>query len=776
MKIRVLAQTTLLLACAAALMYAGPARSSGAINVVATPAFDGNYVPGTWLPIALSITNSGPPIHARISAELPGTGSASYVQERQLAGGEAQRFVLYMPMEQVSREVRLTVADGDSVLAEQTLTVRPRADERMLGIVAGADPRLILPRREDLASLPFTAVQIAPADLPDRAAGLGSLGLLLVNAIPPDSLSPGQINALLAWVSAGGHLVLGGGPGAQAAAAWLPAELRAATSGARLQLDDAPLAALAGAAGPGALPAARLVALPGGVATGQANAPAWVARPVGNGLVTQLAFDPGLPNIRNWAAAPSFWDKLLRPAIMISTPLGLQTSAESVQEQILAGALSALPTVAQPPVDWFFVILIIYAILIGPGLALGLRRIDRQAWSWLIVPAAALGCGALLLALALNLRADSRVISQIGIVEYLGAGQARARTFVGIMAPQDQTLTASLPADALARPVRGTSGIYGDVGGVGGPIMQESTSLPLHVSAWHLQGLLVDAIIPMTSVDAEIALSQDGTVVKVRNTGPQPLYDVVAVYGSQVVRLGDVRPNEEASGRWPPNILIDSQSNSLSSLVLSDVSAAPRAGQAADRRDQVRRALIDSAVARGPSGIDPGPLVMAWMDQSPLDVAVNAGGAARQSQTLLVVRPRLRGSGAVSLPNGWLRADPAASQRSICAAGAGVGIDASPAPATITLRLPADLTPLRASSLTLNLSSTKTWPSAGITTELYSWEQGTWVKQPYDGPGDLSVAEPGRYLAQGRLLLRLSGPIERAGCLSMSAKLQGTLP
>ncbi|MEI7768750.1 MAG: DUF4350 domain-containing protein [Chloroflexales bacterium] len=767
------AHIMLLVACATALLWATPARSSGEISLVATPAFAGNYVPGTWLPIALSITNGGVPISVRISVDLPGVGSPSYVQDRQLAGGEVQRIIFYVPMEQVVRELRVAVSDGGSVLAEQTLQVRPRSDERMLGIVAGVDPQLLLPRREDLVSLPLTAVQIAPPDLPDREAGLGSLGILLINGITPGSLSPGQINALLAWVSAGGHLVLGGGPAARDALSWLPADMATAAVGEELQIDAAPLADLAGAAGPGPLPAIGLTPLPGGVSTGQPTRPAWVTKSLGNGLVTQLAFDPGLPNLRSWAAAPIFWDKFLQPARMIESPLGLQTNADSLQEQILSGALSALPTIAQPPVDWLFLVLIIYTVLIGPVLALGLRRIDRQAWSWLMVPTVAIGFGALLFTLAVNLRAESRVITQISIVEYLGSGQARARTFVGMLAPQDQTLAASLPAGALVRPVRGASGIYGNVEGVGGPITQEGTSLPIHLRAWRLQGLLANATLPLSGIEAEIGLGQDGAMVRVRNTSTQRLYDVVAVYGDQVLQLGDVRPTEEASELWPPNIKVDGQSNSISSLVFSDVSTP---GQAAERRVQVRRAMIDAVVTRGLSDVDPGPLVMAWMNQSPLDVAVEVGGAARQSQTLLIIRPHVRGSGTVGLPNGWLRVDPVASRRSICAADAGFGVSAGPTPVTIMLRLPTDLTPLRANALSLNLDSTKKWPSAGVTTELYNWEQGVWVRQSFDGPGELKVADPAPYLSQGRLQLRLSGQIEQARCLMISAKLQGTMP
>ena len=788
MKIRVFVRMLLLLACAATLLYAPLARSNGVIDLVATPAFEGNYVPGTWLPITLSITNNGPPVSAQISADLPGTGGVRYVQDRQLAGGEVQRVVVYVAMEQAVRELHLAITAGDSVLADQTLAVRPRSDERMLGIVANTDPHLTLPRRENLASSPFTTVQIAPADLPDRAAGLGSLGMLLINAVPPDSLSAAQINALRAWVHAGGHLFLGGGPEAKATEAWLPSDLRAATVGAAIQLDDAPLKELAGAAGPGSLPAVILAPLSGSISAGAGQGPAWVTRPFGNGKITQLAFDPGIPTIRNWAAASAFWNAILQPAILVNTPFGGQTSADHIQEQILAGTLSALPTIKQPPVDLLFVVLVIYTFLVGPILALGLRRIDRQAWSWLMVPVLAICFGLLFMAFALTLRAKDQMITQVSLVEDIGSDQARVRTFVGAFASQPQTFAVSLPAGVLSRPVRGTSGLYGSVSGVSGDLAQESGSLAMKVNAWQLQGVAVDQQLALPSLAASVVIDSQGERIEVQNTTGLRLRDVVAVYGERVLRLGDIEPDDHVSGHWMPN---QDSGASIGSLIFADeVADANRPGQVSDRQIQIQQALISAAVNRGPASSDIGPLVLAWIEPPlpakdapssdkvslPFDVTVAAPNAAYEHLNMLISHAKIMSSGSITLNAGWLRADPALSQRSACRGSTGVGIAASPAPAEITLRLPDDLTPIRANTISVTIDSSNTWPNAGITTEAYDWEKRAWVAQSFDGPGELKVANAGPYLREGRLRLRLSGPIDRAGCLSVNAKLQGTIP
>jgi hypothetical protein len=292
-----------------------------------------------------------------------------------------------------------------------------------------------------------------------------------------------------------------------------------------------------------------------------------------------------------------------------------------------------------------------------------------------------------------------------------------------------------------------------------------------------MQGLVAERQIALPGINAKIIVDAQGAEVQVQNGTSLRLIEVVAVYGEQLVALGDIRQGGEASGRWPPNLRLGPPGTPISTIIFNDaIEQARSPGQAAERRTQARIAMINAAVVRGATEADPGPLVLAWLEKPPLDMAVQASGAAQQSLTLLVIHPHVQASGKLDLPQDWLRADLGLSQRAACFSEAGTGIAAGPAPATITLRLPADLTPLRASNLIVNIESAKTWPNAGVTTELYNWAQAVWVSQPFDGPGNLKVPSPERYLSQGRLMLRLGGSIERADCLYIHTKVQGSMP
>lgn len=759
-------------------MLAAPQpRSAGAQSVVtlsATPAFEGNYTPGAWLPVEVRIGNSGAPAEVLVTATIE-ESPFRHVQAVELPAGAEKLLTIYVAMAQPVRELRLTVEGRGDLLAEQTLAVRARGDERLMAVVADEDPRLSLPRRQDLAALPFTAVPMAPADLPAEPLALSALSLLLLADLPPDGLTPGQAAALLGWVSAGGHLVVGASAGASGA---LPPELIAATAAGPAQVPDDPLAELAEAPGPGPLPGVALAPAPDAAAAGDPAAPAWASRAVGGGLVTQLAFDPGLPALQGWQAAPRLWEALLRPARQIRTPLGLTARVDALQEQTIGGALSALPPVQLPPAGVIFGVLAIYAVLIGPGLALLLRRYDRQGWAWAAVPGAALLTAGLVFGLATALRPDQRIISQLSLIEQIGGGQARARTYVGLLAPQDQSLPVAVPPEALARPLAGASGLYGPIRGVRGDVAQASDSLDATLEAWQLQGLMVEQQLPLADVRAELSVDAQGPQLSLSNQGDQTLRAVVAAMGEQVLYLGDLRPGERRTARWPAapagGVPLGTP---LSALALRDlIGDEDGPGQARERSLQAREALVNAAVLRSDREADPGPIVLAWLERSPMAVTPQAPEAARQELTLLAIRPALGGSGPATLPAGWLRPDLGPAGPGPCFGEPGVGLMASQSAVTATLALPPGLAALRAEGLTLSVDSGGDWPSAGVTTSLYDWGQGEWVEQEFDGPGDLEVAAAGPFLQAGQLLLRFEGRINEAQCLFISATVRGSLP
>ncbi|MFV9506366.1 MAG: DUF4350 domain-containing protein [Oscillochloridaceae bacterium umkhey_bin13] len=767
---------TVMLALVLTLALVVPVQAQSAVTISAQPAFEGNYLPGTWLPITVRVRNDGPDQNALLAASLPGAAFRN-VQLLDLPGGAEKEVTIYAAMEGNARSVSLSLEAGSVILASQELEVRPRADERIFALLAGRELRLNLPRRQDLAGSPITDVVVDRADLPSRAAGLSSLALIMLYDLPTNQLSPAQAEALLGWVMAGGHLFIAGGNDLSATLASLPEQLVAASVAGSGQINAQPLADLAGEPGPDLLPGAILRPGPDARSFGTRDQPAWVQLAVGRGAVTVLAFDPATPAFANWPAAPLFWNAILRSPLVTNTPFGSHPGTDLIQENILAGALSALPTINLPPADLIFGLLAIYAIVVGPGVALLLRRRDRQAMAWLVVPGVALGVGAVVFGLALSLRADQRVVSQLSLVEALEGDQVRVRTLLGGLVPQEQILPTEGSATMLSRPVRGVSGQYGAVGSLGGDLVQDHPNLNLAFEAWRLQGVLAEQQQAWPGVTAAILTGPEGLQIELRNASDQTLREVVAVYGERIVVLGDLAPGTQRVEAWPAMPVGGvRRSGPLSYLVLRDqIEAARVPGQAPQRSDIAREALINAALTRG-SAQDEGPVVLAWLDQPPLSLELREPGPARQATTLLVLRPKVTGQGLVVLPIGWLRPDLYADGRLPCFGGEGAGFAPNVLPLTIPMRLPPGMGGLEAEALVLTFDSAERWPNAGITTELYDWSRGVWVEQDFDGPGDLRVRDPAAYMQGGRLLVRFDGPLGSTRCIYASAAVRGTLP
>lgn len=779
---RVIRAATVLALALLAVTLAGirqPVRAQDDVTLAVTAAFEGNYAPDRWLPLSIVLRNAGPPTRVTVAVASP------LIRPRNTAlvdlpGGGESALTLYAAMDRSTRELAVTVEREGAVLAEQRVAVRPREGERLLALVSARPLALRLPRREELAALPLLPFAFAPEQLPERPAGLSSLTVIVLGDLPAQRLTPAQLAALHAWVRAGGHLVIGGGPGAAATLAALPAPLRLAEIGAVTALDPQPLGVFADAPPPGTLQGVALRPAPDTRPFGSSTAPLWTQRELGAGRVTQLAFDPGLSTLQSWPGAPTLWDRLLSP-VRIYRTVGFDLNGDGVQAQILSSALGYLPVIALPDSTPLFALLVAYTVLIGPGLALLLHRLDRQELGWVVLPAVALGAGAIALGLALASRADERIVTQAALVEQVDDTTARVRTSFGLLTPRDERFTVAVGGDAVARPLVPGTARFGAIDSAGGDLAQEGAALALDVSRWRLEGTLVEALVDLPAIDAELQLGAEGITLAVRNTSGQPLRDVRVVYAGHALALGDLAPDETAMASWPPSPRPGEprpqEAKPLSVLVLGDQLAAGRApGSAPERRVLIREALLNAAVATGVEGQAPEPLVLAWLDASPLPLSVEVPGAAMQYVGLLVARPRITGSGAATIPAGWMQLELANAPRPTCTGEYGRGLAPALAPLIMTLALPADLATFQAASATLDLQSTRPWPNAGVTTELFNWQTDAWVALSFDGPGSIVINDAAPFVQGGRLRLRLAGRIDEAECVFASATLRGALP
>lgn len=734
-----------------------PAAAQADLRFAVTPAFEGNYTPGTWLPLYVELANTGPPLNATLIASVPGQ-AGRYSQDIDLPQGSAKATTLYVALEQASRLVQVQVTAAGTVLTQTSIDVQPHAGARMMGIVSDQAIALNLPRRQDVQALPFVVVPLPLEQIPAQARGLGSLSLLLLHDAPLARLDATQRTTLLAWVNNGGHLVVGGGPENRQMVAALPEPLRLAEIGASRTLTPALPELPDTSDAPPEIPGSLLRAAPDVRHFGPPAAPLLLQRTVGDGRVTQLAFNPNLRALNTWPAAPQFWNQLLLPpTLTIATDnTDVQTTRDRLQESALAGTLGYLPTINLPNEVPLLVLLLTYLALVGPLLAVLLRRLRREFWTWWIVPLLALVVGGGALWLAFELRADRRLASAATLVEQIDAETARARTALGILSPNDERLLMQMPADALVRPLRNKQTLAGQLSGATGHYPQQASRMQLPIDRWTFQGILADATLPVAAPTARIVLSDGSMQAQVTNTTDLPLRDTLVVAGDYLALLGDIAAGEQASGP-----LIQR---------LSSEAASP------DLLSDAQQQLLDAALipnTRQPNRIQ--PLLLAWLPDTPLPLHLDAQGIARGQHTLLAAPVALHGQGTFALPAGWLYPDMAWLHGALPCMVQGSIRGVLPQDDTLLLRLvvPQDLAHMQIGDLILTLEGARALDPAAFTVELYDWTAERWQPgAPFSGE---PLAEPERYTHRGTLLLRLSGDLSRSGCLLVGGQVAGRI-
>jgi hypothetical protein len=756
-----------------------------ALLLTVTPAFEGNYAPGAWLSLEVTLQNDGPAFEALLAATpvSPGATRAEppvrYTRTVQVPAEGQLEASLYVAMEQRSDEVLVTVEDAAGMLAEQRVPVVPHADIPLIGVVA--DRALVL-------DVPGQPVSLTARDLPDQAPVLRNFAVLVVADVPAAGLNSAQQHALASWIWHGGHLVLGSEAAIAQTLPDVPALWHPATPGDAVTLDMLSLMDVSDPAAdpPPALSGVLLNPAPGTTRVGAPDAPLWVQRSLGAGGITQLAFDPAARALVSWDGASDLWKQLLRSEVALRSTFGIERTVAHAQEKHATAVVGNLPPTNLPPIRVLWLVLLLYPLVLVPGVLLLLRRYDRLVWAWLALPGMGVLLAALIAGLAWALRSDGRAVSQITLIEQIYGDVVHMRSFVGLLAPQDDTFWLDIPEEARVRPLRSRDTLFptsavAQVMGVRGDVPQQGGTFPVTVTDGQLQGMTLEQTTVLAGPEAEIAVDDTGMVVHVHNPTALHVHDVVVAYGEQLVFVGDLAAGQQRTVAWPyaaDGLPIPPASGTSLGLLLFDSERDGALSHLTEREQSRREVLMTAAVQRGTVLADPGPWLLAWLEEPPAQAAlsIRPAGPAMQQTTLFVGRPALSGSGHIRLPPGWLRTDVAGSGQVVCFDGALPGVPSRNPPVVISMRLPAELAALRATMLRLELDSERRWPTTGVVSELYNWQQMRWDAFAYDGPGVVDIPNPAPYVQNGELRLRLGGSIDEARCVVAQAMIGGQIP
>lgn len=450
--------------------------------------YDGTVREAAWFPITCEIFNDGPPIKGFVEVEPSSYGK-----------GQTQRLPIELPTGTTKRVFIPTFAPGRyqsgwdvrlldqrGRVIEEAVAVRPQRSVGWETKIVGALPRtaagnvaLRSIKRNQPDMQPVSA-RFQPAMFPDNPLLLEGLDAIYLNSEAATALRVSQANALLAWLHAGGHLIVAvEQPNDFAAVPWLrsvlPCDLKDMQAVAkhrelqewveqgttvtnfavnypqsrqrrnRTQMEgDEPAtrAAFDDVRTDAAFEAAEIRVATGTRRDGKVliavgDLPLVVTANRDLGRITLLNFSPEREPFKSWKNLATFWTKL------VEVPLELYTSADyypgyGLGADGLFGAMIDSRQVHKLPVGWLLILLLVYLIVIGPVDRIWLKKINRPMLTWITFPCYVLFFSGLIYVIGYKLRSGESEYSELHVVDVLPNGERaelRGRTYASIYSP-----------------------------------------------------------------------------------------------------------------------------------------------------------------------------------------------------------------------------------------------------------------------------------------------------------------------------------------------------
>jgi len=546
---------TVILAAALAGPPALAVAQGGGLTLQLDVGFDGYCHSGDWCPAQAILSNEGADVEGELRVAVAEassrTTSGVYARPVVLPAHSRKAYdILLPPADSMSRDrpVVQLVSRGKALASQEAAVAWLRDEDRLYGVASTSRSALNFLGDVAPAAGRAAVAHLDLAALPPDPLGWEGLDVLILTDVDTTVLSGEQRRALETWVSHGGHLVVGGGPGAARTVAGV-ADLLPVTVGATRFVDD--LAALGERwgvpVGRGPYAVSDVALRDGEVlltqeqeqADGQGDLVLLARRAHGAGTVDFLAFDAGLKPFARWDDNRHLWEFIVQ-ADSAPGPRLVVNNGHSAHN-----AVSNVPGLKPPSMLQILVFMLAYTVLIGPVNYLVLRKLDRRELAWLTIPALIIGFTACAYLTGFQIRGGTAIVHRLAAV-YVppGASVGRVTAAVGVFSPRRTTYdlrvdgagAREMPdggsADDLARPLYFVAQPDG------------LTLTGLRVDVGGMRSFVAEGYADVTAVDADLRLVTTSSghlrvAGTVRNGGPA-LKDAVLIAGGQEQQIGDL--------------------------------------------------------------------------------------------------------------------------------------------------------------------------------------------------------------------------------------------
>jgi len=738
------------------------AQDSGNVGLTARAGFDGYCKEGSWIPVRVTVENTGSDLDARVQAMYQnsfGGNNSVYAADLSLpASSRKELFIYIYPKGSLSTLHVNVIADGRE-LAQTDLKITCLTGENMLFGLLADDPSAYL----DLNDLQITngfvrVAQLEVSDLPDRVQGWEALDALVVSGVDTGTLTSGQHQALDIWLAEGGKLLVIGGPKWQATVSglrdFLPIDLDVTKTVGNLSELQAYIESSIPLDG-GAILAVGQLHSNAEVLVEQNGLPLIAQSEIGFGKVIYLAADPGLQPLSEWEGKKGIYSKLLgarspRPAWM----------NKGWDVYNANSALSTLTELGIPSLFFICFWLVFYVCMIGPVNYLVLNRIKRRELAWLTIPALVVIFSGLAYFSGFIYRGTRPILNRLVVVQaWDKLDQVRANALIGLYSPTRAKYTIDSGDHFMLYPFEGgNANLQAKDNWFA---LQQGLAMfvpDVLVEIGGMQAVAAQGYAPALTIKHDLTVTVSDQIPtltgKITNASGYTFKDAILVTSGGWKRLGDLLPGSVQNVNIP--LTPGPNGPEFYSLNASSILGVDYYGNQASEEDLRRIALMDSVLTTN-SGVKEanwGFYLMGWIEEPLTSISLQDKKFDTIDTTLYIDML----SPSYKLKTGELTLTPSMFAWESSVQGItpyyGYGMPAGGYILRFRPAIPIHFHSVK--SLKLEISSTAS-PS-DVFVSLWDFEQGNWVQMSGLFWGDNNIPEPERYVGKdGEIRLKVDG-------------------
>jgi hypothetical protein len=643
-----------------------PAQAADAVRMSVRPGLDGMVKLGHWIPVEVQISNAGTDISGRIEIQVDGIDNRGafnrpavvYSAPAVLPRQSSKRFVLEVFLPNPVEKITAKLVAGSETLTQAEASVERLSQTEMLcGVLSGNRGALDFLPSIDLAGRQrhLRIAHLDAADLPRSPHLLSTLDCLILANASLTGMSDLQKSALHSWTATGGLLVVAGGPGWQKTVGGMPPGLLPVTVTGTVPLRSArSLEAYFGESieDPGPWLVAESTVTDGVVIVAEGNLPLVVAARRGQGAVVFLALDPALEPLRNWRGSAPLWRHIASYA-----PAPLQMPSNFIRQYAgwgrpPRGAMADLTPLRPSTAETVPFTLLLFALAVGPGAYIVLRRLGRLDWVlWVAPMLTAIATVGAFGAARSNSESDV-LFNKVSLVHSWDANAAAlSRTYVSVFSPREGVYEIDADGregqmDGLILPIFNP---FPTVAATGSPTPNQGRLMVDRASNTYLPGYALDARSLGTfivdgraprggGVQSALTLSA-GSLYGTITNGSNRLSNAALVIGQDVHRLGDLAPGETRPIAVPIGEVAAIGYVDMA-LVARQLYPSQAQSTPVPVAEAMSRDIIDGALSSNfsfASRVELAPVsLVGWNERSPLSLKVRNARAAEIERTLLV--------------------------------------------------------------------------------------------------------------------------------------------